>query len=152
MPWPALHHSRLALRHYAAGMNALRDAEGPAALGPRRMPWGLQHAVKEDGSCELRIWPTTLYGGGRAWDDRLDRVWRDELRRLRRLVGNDLMCLTELKWMPGGGPIELAEKPRSLIGIEGFWGWKRGAREPTQRQAREAYQNMARAIEQQQSA
>ena len=141
----------MALRAYATRMNAMRDAEGPAALGPRRMPWGLQHAVKEDGACEIRVWPCSLYGGGRAWDDRSDRVWRDELRKLRRTVGNKLCTLTELLWMPGG-TITLAEKPPSLIGIDGFWGWQRGEREPTPKQARAAYQNMARAIEQQHSA
>lgn len=139
-PWPALHHAREAMRIYTERQNALRTARGTA--GMRRLKCGLQSAVKEDGDLELRAWPVGKGLLPRAWNER-DAVWRDALQELRRFVGAELMCCSRLIWLPGGQAIERAQTVPSLRGINGFWGWKRGEREPTQHAIRDLNRELA---------
>jgi hypothetical protein len=134
VPWPALHHAREALRVYTERETRARDAFGTE--GMRRMKYGLQSAVKEDGDCELRVWPIGKGGLPRAWEDR-DGVWREALTDLKRFVGAELCCCTRLIWQPGGQPLERVRTVPSLADRQGFWGWKRGEREPTERRIRD---------------
>lgn len=127
-PWPALHYGRNALRDWAAAQTRARARLGDE--GPSRMTFGLTTAVKEDGEVQLRVWPVGKGQTPRAWLPS-DAVWREPLKELRRFVSADLACGTRLEWMPGGSTIARAETVPSLRGQSGFWGWRRGEREPT---------------------
>lgn len=127
-PWPALHYGRNAMRDWAAMQSRRRNMLG--AEGPVRVTFGLTTAVKEDGQVELRIWPVGKAQMPRDWTP-ADTVWREPLKELRRAVAADLACETRLEFMPGGNVVTRAQTVPSLRGVPGFWGWRRGEREPT---------------------
>lgn len=128
-PHPALDQGRRALKVWAVAEGLRRDHLGDE--GPYRPPaqFALTTAVVEFGDVILRIWPTDGNGAPRAWTDG-DSVWRDQLTELRRFVSAELMCCSRLEIMPGGGPIVRSQNAPSLLGINGFVGWKQGEREP----------------------
>lgn len=107
-----------------------------------RLNTGLLTAVKEDGEFEMRVWPIDKRGMPRLWID-ADSVWREPLQELRRYVSHNLLCLGRLLWMPGGGPIERVQTVPSLADRNGFWGWQRGEREPTEKITRSIARELA---------
>ena len=129
-PWPALHYGRENIRHWKAAQAALR---GRGIPGPIDAGYGLTTAVCEDGDAVMRVWPIETPLLPRPWNDVLDQVWRDPLRELRRWIGHDLACGVRLEWMPGGGTIERVQTVPSLKNRRGYWGWRRGEREPTEK-------------------
>jgi len=130
-PWPSLHFGRDALRTWAARQNRLRNRPGDTG-GPYKMPTGITTAVCEYGDVTLRIWPVGKLQEPRAWTD-ADAVWRDALAELRRFIGDDLKCCTRIEWMPGQSTVTRFKTVPELQGVPGFWGWRRGEREPTER-------------------
>lgn len=127
-PWPALHHGREAMRVYAQRHNAERNRLGDE--GPMRMPWwGLSCAVKETGGIVINVWPAGKRGVPRHWTPQ-DTVWRSKLADLAHFMAADLKCEVRLAWMPGGQPFTKELTVPSLRSVPGFYGWRKGEREP----------------------
>jgi hypothetical protein len=122
-PWPALHYGRNAMRDWAKDCSKFSP-------GPFRMDLGLTTAVKETGQAELRVWPMGKGYMPRRWNDG-DTIWREPLKEMRRFVGRELACETRLEFMPSDQEMVRAQTVASLRDRKGFWGWRRGEREPT---------------------
>lgn len=128
-PWPSLHHGREALRVYGETntKRRLRFQDN----GPWRLSWPVQTSVKESGDAVITVWPTDSRAGPRQWWPS-DEVWRRELPQLAEFVGADLMCSVKLHWMPGDSPYVKLEDAPTLRDRPGFYGWKKGEKEPNE--------------------
>lgn len=127
-PWPSLHHGREALRLYTQRQTAARNRLGDEGL--MRMPaWGLKCAVKECGDITINVWPAGKRGAQREWTA-ADAAWRPALGDLARFIAADLKCEVRLNWMPGGAPFTKELTVPSLRNVPGFYGWRKGEKEP----------------------
>lgn len=130
-PWPSLHFGRNALRAWARIQNTLRDRPGDSG-GPYKTPMGITTAVCEFGDVVLRVWPVGKRQEPRRWEPR-DAAWRDALSDMRRFVSDELKCCCRIEWMPGQSIVSRFENVPELKGLQGFWGWRKGEAEPTER-------------------
>lgn len=135
-PHPALHHGRTALRQWAEIQGRMRETgtQGPVRWLMRKDEWdAVLSAVGEIGEhVDIRIWPVAREMQPRPWTD-LDTVWRETLDEMRRYVGRELKCCTRLEWMPGGSGVVRFSTAPTLLGLNHFFGWRRGEREPSAR-------------------
>lgn len=142
-PHPALHHGRSAMRRWAEWCGKSHSSLGRDYAGPIR--WAMlvgdfdavNPAVGElSEHVDLRIWPVAREMQPRRWNER-DLVWREALNQLREYVGRDLKCCTRLEWMPGEHDVVRFKTAPTLLGINHFFGWRRGEFEPSRRLQRD---------------